>query len=177
MNDTKNYESRLWQLLEEEKLTDLSQFHHRGFFDEVPLFSRESQLRFLADTKQDINEILLTFALKFLKSVIAYESHRAGYFAAITARGPSADPILPCLFVWCGPCPELLEKLALSDVKSPFGKQIKKQVQTIRLDESIVVREELTIPEAPRAFIAPAQAPYQGFMSLDAFQSSMSPSH
>ena len=83
MIDTDNYESRLWRLLEKGKLADLSQFHRPGFFDEVPLYSRESDVDFLPDD-ETANEVLLGFALKFLKSVIAYEQHRSGYFAAIT---------------------------------------------------------------------------------------------
>ena len=52
MNNGNNYESRLWGLLEEEKLADLSQFHQRGFFDEVPLYSREADIDFLGDGKK-----------------------------------------------------------------------------------------------------------------------------
>ena len=76
MSHTNNYESRLWRLLEAEKLSDLSQFHQRGFFEEVPLIAREADIDFLPQGKDRARQILVRFALKFLKSVIAYEEHR-----------------------------------------------------------------------------------------------------
>src|SRR5437867_1337302 len=94
-----HYEHRLWKLLEKEKLTDLSQFHADGTFDEVPLFSRESDIDFLPGNHAAASEILLRFALKFLNAVIAYEDHPAGYFAAITIWSGSADLVIPNLFV------------------------------------------------------------------------------
>ena len=168
MNNGNNYESRLWGLLEEEKLADLSQFHQRGFFDEVPLYSRESDIDFLGDGKKTASEILLRFALKFLKSVIAYEEHHTGYFAAITVWSLSADPLVPNLFVWCGAVRELEKKLALTVVTTPFGKQIKKLVQRLHLGESFEVLEDIsTVPDTTRVFIAPVRPPYEGFVALD----------
>jgi hypothetical protein len=46
------------------KLADLSQFHRRGAFDEVPLFSRECDITFLPQEGNGASEILLRFALK-----------------------------------------------------------------------------------------------------------------
>ncbi len=167
MNKINSYESRLWNLLEEEKLADLSQFHQRGFFDEVPLYSRESDIDFLPGGANAASEILLRFALKFLKSVVAYEEHRTGYFAAVTIWGFSDAPLVPNLFVWCGAVRELVNKLTLNDVKTPFGKQIKRLVPRLRLSDQFEVLEDTsTNPDAARVFIAPAQPPYQGFMSL-----------
>ena len=168
MNSYSNYESRLWKLLEQEKLADLSQFHQAGFRDEVPLYSRESDLDFLPNNSGITNEILLTFALKFLKAVVAYEEHRAGFFAAITVWSLSADPLVPNLFVWCGAVRELEKKLALTVVTTPFGKQIKKLVQRLHLGESFEVLEDIsTVPDTTRVFIAPVRPPYEGFVALD----------
>ena len=85
MNNGNDYESKLWAVLAREHLVDLSQFHKRHFVDEVPLFSRESDIEFLSEygTKR-ANSLLLNFALKFLKAVVSYEDHRSTYFAAIT---------------------------------------------------------------------------------------------
>jgi hypothetical protein len=165
-----HYENRLWKLLEKEKLTDLSQFHQPESFDEVPLFSRESDIEFLL--KDDAaSEILLRFALKFLKSVIAYEEHQTAYFAAITVWSLSADPLVPNLFVWCGDVRDLKEKLALDAATTSFGKQIKKLVSKLHLDEEFEVREDTsTLPDATRAFIVPERPPYQGFVPLTAFR-------
>src|SRR5439155_22935048 len=90
------YENRLWKILEKEQLADLSQFHQRGVFDEFPLFSRESDIDFLLKEEgAAAGEVLLRFALKFLKAVIAYEEHRAGYFAAVTVWINFADLLVP----------------------------------------------------------------------------------
>ena len=163
------YENQLWKLLEKEKLADLSQFHHRGF-DEVPLFSRESEIEFLL--KEDgANEILLQFALKFLRAVIAYERHDTGYFAAITFWSISAEPLVPNLFVWCGDVRDLKKKLALDAPTTSFAKQIKMFVSKIKIGEKFIVREDTsTDPDATRVFIAPERLPYPGFVPLTKFR-------
>jgi hypothetical protein len=165
-----HYDNRLWKLLEKEQLTDLSQFHQPGSFDEVPLFSRESDIEFLL--KDDAaSEILLRFALKFLKAVVAYEQHQKGYFAAITVWSLSADPIVPNLFVWCGDVGDLKEKLTLDAPTTAFAKQIKKLVSKLHLGEKFDIREDTsTVPDAIRVFIAPERSPYQGVASLATFR-------
>src|SRR5205807_1165644 len=104
MINNNNYEYKFWDILKREHLVDFSQFHRSGIFDELPLFSRESDLEFLAELTRDrANTVLLNFALKFFKSVVSYEEHRTAYFAAITVWSPSgSDPIIPNLFVWSG---------------------------------------------------------------------------
>jgi hypothetical protein len=157
-------ETRLWRLLEKEKLTDLSQFHEDGSFDEVPLFSRESDIEFLRREDDGASEVLLRFALKFLKSVIAYEEHPTGYFAAITVWSLPTDPLVPNLFVWCGDVRDLKEKLGLDAATTSFAKQIKKLVPKLGLGEKFEIREDTsTIPDATRVFIAPERPTYHGF--------------
>ena len=171
MSDINNYESRLWRLLEAKKLADLSQFHRPGFFDEVPLYSRASDVDFLPRDENEANGILLRFAVKFLKSVVAYEPHRTGYVAAITVWSFSDSPIVPNLFVWCGPLRELKKKLALKVVATPFGKRLKKLIPTLNLAERVEVLEQASAePDTIRVFIGPARPPYQGFVTLDRFR-------
>jgi hypothetical protein len=165
-----NYDARLWNLLEKRKLADLSQFHQQGFFDEVPLYSRKSDVDFLPDD-ESANEVLLGFALKFLKSVVAYEQHREGYFAAITIWDFSEDRLVPNIFVWCHAVQGLEKKLALVPVTSSFGKRTKKLVSKLRLgDQFSVLEDTLTEPGTKRVFIAPMVQPYQGFVLLDHFR-------
>jgi hypothetical protein len=164
-----HYENRLWKVLEAEKLTDLSQFHQQGF-DEVPLFSRESQIAFLLNDVA-ANEILLRFALKFLNAVIAYEQHQTGYFAAITAWSGSTEPLVPNLFVWCGDVEDLKAKLVLDAATTSFAQQIGKFVSKMHLGEKFDVREDTsTVSDATRVFIAPERPPYQGFVPLIKFR-------
>jgi hypothetical protein len=167
MRNGNHYESRLWKLLEQENLADLSQFHQRGFFDEVPLYSRSSDIDFLAGK----SEILLTFALKFLQSVIAYERHEKGYFAAITIWDFPAHPVVPNLFVWCDKPRALKAKLVLGSVRTPFAKRMRKLLGRSGFAEFFRILEDTsTTPEATRVFIAPARPPYTGFARLSAFR-------
>ena len=166
-----NYDARLWKLLEERNLADLSQFHQQGFFDEVPIYSRETDVDFLPDDKT-ANEVLLGFALKYLKSVIAYEQHPGGYSAAITVWDFTEDRLVPNMFVWCGAVRELAEKLVLRTVETSFGKRIEKLVSKLRLGNQFSVLEDaLTVSDTPRVFIAPVEQPYQGFGTLEHFRS------
>jgi hypothetical protein len=171
MIDISNTESRLWKLLEKEHLTDLSQFHQPGFFDEVPLYSRQSDVDFLPDDKNEANEILLRFALKFLKSVVAYEQHRTGYFAAITVWNFSDALLVPNLFVWCDALRGLKEKLTLQAVATSFGKEMKRLTPKLDRRQLFDVLEDAsTLPETTRVFIALAQPPYSGLATLDSFR-------
>ncbi|MGH7221895.1 MAG: hypothetical protein ACRELF_01555 [Gemmataceae bacterium] len=171
MNQTNNYESRLWRLLEEQELADLSQYHQPGFFDEVPLYCREADVDFLPEDDKEATTILLRFALKFLKSVVAYESHRSGYVAAITVWDFADAPIVPNLFVWCDSVRELKKKMALKAVTTPFGKQMKKLIPRLNKEGSFDILEDAsTLPDATRVFIALARAPYRGFVTLDHFR-------
>jgi hypothetical protein len=165
-----HYESRLWELLEKQKLADLSQFHQPGCFDEVPLCSRQSDIEFLPTGERAANEILLRFALKFLNAVIAYEEHRSGYFAAITVWDFSADRLIPHLFFWSKSVRGLKQELKLRPATSRFAKQISRLVGQIDLGERLAIGEDTsTVHGATRIFIAPEHPPYKGFPTLDTF--------
>ncbi len=98
-----NYDSILWKTLEKGRLADLSQYHASAIFEEVPLYSRLSDISFLADLRTDeANQILLDFSLTFLNSVIAYEVHRAPYLAAISVWN-SPTTIRSFRICLCGP--------------------------------------------------------------------------
>jgi hypothetical protein len=171
MIETTKIESQLWKLLEKGQLTDLSQFHQPGFFDEVPLYSRQSDVDFLPDDKNEANEILLRFALKFLKSVVAYEQHRTGYVAAITVWNFSDALLVPNLFIWCDALRGLKKKLTLQAVTTAFGKEMKQLTQRLNRDEKFEVLEDAsTLPETTRVFIALARPPYSGLAALDYFR-------
>src|SRR5882672_6416830 len=163
MNDHNQYDSVFWEILEKERLVDLSQFHKPDFFEEVPLFSREADLAFLSAYGGDrANAILLGFALKFLKAVISYEEHRMPYFAAITVWDFSgADVVVPNLFVWSGPVRRLEKKLTLVVPGTAFGRKIKRLVSKQGIRGPFEVLEEVaTEPGTSRLFIAPSKPPY-----------------
>jgi hypothetical protein len=169
MNNSNNLESKLWRLLEKEGLGDLAQFHQPRSFDEVPLYSRESDVAFLP--RASASEVLLRFALKYLRAVISYEHHRTPYFAAITIWGFSQDdPIVPSLFIWSGPLKKLKDRLTLSVVTTSFGMRVNRMVSRSGLQTGFELAEDTsTLPDATRVFIAPAEPPYPSFAPLETF--------
>jgi hypothetical protein len=170
MKTRPHYDSKFWEVLEKERLVDLSQFHKPRFFDEVPLYSRESEIAFLAEyTSSHADVIILGFAIKFLRAVISYEEHRTPYFAAITIWNASeGDLIVPNLFVWSGPVQQLKDKLSLGVPTTPFGKRMKRLISKLRFRSRCAVLEDTsTTAEMSRVFITPLKHPYQGFVPLD----------
>jgi hypothetical protein len=162
------YDDRLWKILEKEKLADLSQFHRANFIDEVPLFSREADIAFLKRNEGDgTAAVLIHFAIKFLKAVIAYEEHRTGYFAAITVGSNRPNPPVPHLFVSCQNVRTLKSSLALDTPSDPFSKRIRKIVSGIRVGDRFEVCQDVSgVSGISRAFIGPTEAPYRGFLTL-----------
>jgi hypothetical protein len=174
MNNGAAYDSLFWKLLEKEKLGDLSQFHRPHFIEEVPLYARFSDISFLKDhSTLEGNKVLLAFSLKYLRSVIAFETHRAPYFAAITIWGGSAsEPLVPNLFVWSGSTSKLADMLSLTPARTPFGQWIKRMVSRLGLQEPHQVFEDTsTCPELPRVFIGPSKRPYPSFVTLSKLRS------
>jgi hypothetical protein len=172
MNNGDGYESRLWEVLTKERLVDLSQFHRDGLFDEVPLYSRESDVNFLShEPRSRVDQILIDFALKFLKAVISYEEHRSPYFAAITVwPAAEGDRLVPQIFVWSGPVRELRKKLVLATPKSPFAKRIQQIVRGKHAKNGFAVLEDTaTDSDETRVFISLARPPYHRFIPLSGF--------
>lgn len=173
MTNGRDYESGLWALLAKKGLADLSQYHSHGSYDEVPLFSRLSDLEFLPDSPPDrADSILLAFALKFLQAVIAYEEQASPFFAAITVWDfPEPDRIIPNLFFWSGAIGTLKKKLALDEVETTFGRTIKRLLRRTRLPGPFDVLEDTSEGiEMPRVFISLARQPYPAFVPLRTFR-------
>ena len=167
MISSNNVESRLWHLLEKEKLADLSQFHRPGHFDEVPLYSRDSDVAFLT---KDADLVLLRFSLKFLRAVVAYQEHRRGYVAAITLRKDVGEHLVPHLFFACEDVRPIQERLVLQCPVTSFGKRTKKLIERCDLGVPFDVFEEsVNSGEENRVFISLALPTYLGFATLEHF--------
>lgn len=178
MNNIHNYESRFWEIIKRERLVDFSQFHKSGFFDEVPLFSRQTDLEFLAALGRDrANAVLLTFALKYFTSVVSYEVHRTAFFAAITVWSSSeSDPLIPNLFVWSGQIRRLEKALVLHKAATPFGKRIRGLVSKLGLRRRFSTLEDTsTMPDMQRVFISQSIRPYPSFVPLSRFRKAFNP--
>jgi hypothetical protein len=153
----------------------LSQFHRSNFFDEVPFLSRESDIEFLsAHPSHEADSILLGFALKYLKSVVCYEEHRAQFVAAITVwSSAESDRLIPNLFVWSGSVQRLRSKLVLGLPTTAFAKKIKQMVSQRHARNGFEVRQDTTTdPGEIRVFISFSQPPYRGFVPLHEFSQS-----
>jgi hypothetical protein len=177
MNNDDNIESNFWKVLTKDRLVDLSQYHKVPFFDEVPLFARESDLAFLSQyTNEQANTSLLRFALKFLQSVVSYEEHRTAFLAAITVWSFSEpDRLIPNLFVWSGPIRRLEKSLVLDETTTPFGKKIKSQVSKLdRRDRFEVLEDRTGTPGSSRVFISYSEPPYPCFVPLGTFTKAVS---
>ena len=173
MNNGNDYESQLWTVLGKERLADFSRFHQSHFHEEVPLYSRESDISFLSDYSSDkASLILLRFALKFLQAVVSYEKHSTPYCAAVTVWNFSDDaPVVPNIFVWSGPIGKLCDQLTLEAVKTPFGKKIKRFISQLHLPEQWDVLEDTaTVPDIARVFLAPAIPPSPNVVPLYLFR-------
>src|SRR5438105_2600018 len=60
MTKNSDYETKLWKVLEKNQLADLSQFHRPHFFEEVPIYSRYSDISFLQECRPtEANKVLL----------------------------------------------------------------------------------------------------------------------
>jgi hypothetical protein len=168
MTPNHDLDSKLWAVLTEERLVDLSQFHRPGFFDEVPLFSRASEIDFLSRySNKEVNAILIRFALKFLKAVVSYEEHRSSYFAAITVwPAPEGDPLVPNLFVWCGSVWKLRNTLVLEAARTSLAKGIRQIVSGKGSggDGFEILEDRTTDPAQSRVFIALAKKPYENYV-------------
>lgn len=174
--ENNDYEMRFWKVLERDHLADLSQFHKPESFDEVPLFSRERDIEFLPSDKDKANQIVLRFALKFLRAVVAYDEDRLAYFAAITLWSHASDPLMPYLFAWSGDALKLKKELSLAPPTTSFAKKIRKLLAKVDLTGAFALSEDTaTLSGETRVFIAPERPPYRGFVPLSAFHKSEKP--
>jgi Immunity protein 15 len=173
MTFTDHYESKLWKIIEKEGLADLSQFHRFGFFDEVPLYSRLSQVSFLRDLSRDrADGTLLEFALKFLKALIWYETPLWPFLASVTVWNDSEEElIVPNLFVCSGKVEELNgERLELHQPKKSASKRIRTLVKRLHMMESLEVLEDSsTLPDMTRSFVGYMVPPYPNVVPLHWF--------
>jgi len=183
MKTETSFESQLWGVLAEERLTDLSQFHRRGFFDEVPLYSRISQVAFLKKGgAAKANRMLLAFGLKFLNALLAYDHPRWPFLAALTVWDDTDDGlIVPNVFVCSGEMRPLDDLLVLHQPAGAFAKMMMKLLMRVdRAGEFLALEDNVTLSEAARVFIGRTAIPDGEWMvTIDRFEEGapLSPPH
>lgn len=169
---TKEQTAQFHEILDAERLTDLSQFTKDGFCDEVPLYSRYAQLSFLGDLpREQANAALLDLGLRFLEEVIQCSTSSKRFFAALTVvrQAEGEEPIVPNLFV-CNHEPERqLERLRLHEARSPFSKSLNQLLSRMAKSKYQLLEDDETLPGGVRVFIGPKAPPYPGFVTLRSF--------
>ena len=147
-------------ILAEEGLLNLSQFDEPGFFDELPLYSRISQLEFLLDggtpLSGDIDRAVIAFSLDYLDLLLQDARPRGSFLAALTFLKPSKDdPIVPSIFVCQGHVEErLVGRLVLDAPKDPLAEDVKAHLagpgDSVSYD---VLQDTRTVPGECRVFV------------------------
>lgn len=160
------------RLLEEQKLDDLSQFFRDGFFDEIPLYSRYSQLSFLEYLEVGrADAVLIRLSLDYLDRIIHHAGPKSKFLAAVTVAntGTKKDYLQPSIFVCHGRIDELLKgRLMLRAPKSVFANRLKKIVDEVAgASRYHVLQDTRTIPRKVRVFISPKHLPHPRMVGID----------
>jgi len=158
-------------LLEKQHLADIvSSFGDADFFDEIPLYSRYSQVEFLKPYG-DVNMLLVELALDYLDRVKSEIPIGKGKrFTAITViSDDDAEYIVPSIFVCNGNVKTRLRNLHLSSPSEGLGKRIEALVKKANLDSTYgVLEDRTTVPGDVRVFVS-YNSPPQGFVSQQTF--------
>ncbi len=164
--------------MEKENLADLSQYHQGDFFDEVPLYSRFSDVSFLGNLDRDqADRFLLGFGIKFLKALIWYEIPRHSFFASLTVwNDPANDWIVPHVFVCCGKVKERLRnRLVLHPARSAPSKRICRLFSGLHLPDPLrILEDSLTSNELTRVHIGYKVSPYPKVVPIQTFERELS---
>lgn len=178
VNITPFVEAKFWQLLEQQRLNDRSQFVREGFFDEVPLYSRYSQLKFLEErflgySRKEIDSVMIKFGLHYLEIILDKCVPKENFLAALTVRNSSGKNfrLLPSIFVCHGRVEELLDgRLELVPPKSVFAKRLETIVSDIAGPNRYhVLQDSLTVPRDVRVFVGPRHLSNSLMVGVDAF--------
>ncbi len=146
-------------ILKKEGIYDTSQFNRTGFFDELPLHSRDKQLSFLtlySQSKRD--KLIVSWALAYLKDVnLAIRNRRRQSFAAITLWDFKDEWLSPYIFVCVGYVKRTLQaKLNLHEPCTDFSKRIKKAIGE---KDVKVMEDSTTLPGDTRVFLVLSDPP------------------
>jgi hypothetical protein len=172
MKLTKQQISGFYKVLKAEGLEDLSQFCKHEFCDEVPLYSRYTQVASLDDLElEEANPVLLDLGLNFLENIVKKSSPEHPFFAALTVWEEEGDePIVPRIFI-CNKEPKgQLKQLVLHRPSTAFSKKIRKLLMEITpAGKYQVFEDDETLPDKARVFIGQRRPPYPAFVILRSF--------
>jgi hypothetical protein len=158
-------------VLKAERLADIpSSFRDPAFCDEVPLYSRYTQVDFLKQYGE-VDRLLLELSLEYLQRVkSAGSTNKPERFIAVTIiRDDVKECIVPHIFICNSNARTRLKDLHLSPPSKGLGKYIEGLVETAGHPQDYSVLEDrATVPDHVRVFVS-YRSPPQGVVSLEAF--------
>lgn len=158
---------RFESVLASELLDDLAIFAKPDFFDEVPLYSRFSQVEFL-ESYGDVDSILIELALAYLQRVADAVRLRSRRFVAMTVTDcPDDEFLTPSIFVCNTSAREKLSTLQLQEPSAPFTRRIEQLVKQTKSGAGFQVMEDRSLnSEEVRVFVG-FESPPRGILRLD----------
>ena len=161
-------ESKFESILRHEQLADRSQFATPHLFEELPLYSRNEQVKFLSGVG-DPNVLLLELAIKYLKEVVDHHPTASTWLAAVTVwehEGEADDPIVPKIFVCNGDVRQRLSDLDLQPAAGRLASLIESALRSNgNLGEMQVMQDDDTVCGSVRYFIS-YKTPPEGMVAL-----------
>lgn len=168
------YTQRFADVLAEERLDDLSQFYREGFFDEIPLYSRSSQVAFLdALDRRTADRVILGLGLTYLDELVQFGHPAAEFLAAVTVFDfGKNERLVPGIFVCHGKVDEVLKgRLRLRAPKSVFGARVSRIVSELGGAERYeVLQDTLSVPRKVKVFIGCKSHPDPQMVAISAFK-------
>jgi hypothetical protein len=161
-------------VLKAERLAEIPpRFHDPSFFDEVPLYSRYSQVDFLKQ-HGNVDLLLLELSLHYLQRV-ASESPRTRskrLLAVTIIRDDVNESIVPYIFICNNNVKSQLRSLQLSSPSDGLGKHIQGLMDRLATSADYrVLEDRSTVPGDVRVFIS-YNSPQNSLMGLEAFMNS-----
>jgi hypothetical protein len=160
-----------------------SRFADPDFFDEVPLYARYEEVKFLKEFG-DVNSLLIELSLDYLERVASkqhtgtvgrrvaskQQTGTVGRFVAITVISDDEyEYVVPSIFVCNRKAETRLKNLHLSSPSKGFGKRIERFVKEAnRRTTFSVLEDRSTVPGDVRVFIG-YKSPPTGFVGIQAF--------
>ncbi|HET6883908.1 MAG TPA: hypothetical protein VFI31_27385 [Pirellulales bacterium] len=154
-------------VLEQERLVDRSLFDAPGFFDELPLYSRYTQIEFL-NRYGNADELLIQLSLDYLESVVERRRSHAECFAAITIRDQGdQEHVVPYIFLCNGWVTRRLKPLRLTPPTSELAKSLRQSLDLLsRSSKFALAQDTISSPGNTRVFIALRRAPTERVLTL-----------
>jgi len=144
------------RVLQRERLADMSRFYRSGFFDELPLYSRYSQIEPLVRDSTSPDAALLNLALEYLEEVLTYGRATRPFLAAITfLDDKDFDYLVPNVLICHGQVRRRLRNLRLQEPSTRFAKRMRETLRQIDPNADFQIFEDTqSVPGHVRVLIS-----------------------